>query len=408
MFNKIKSIFLSDYKLARHYEKTGELNKAFKEYERINDYKKAGKILEKMGSWHKAASNYIVNNEIDLARRSIDNCFKKGKLWESFKLKNGKNIKIEDWLKDNDQTRRFVRYVHNVKILDSKGIPIIISLADKLNTIKEYKNAAQLYNKGFYLVNKDIKSKKSIKNETWLLNAAECYSKIGLYSDAASCMKELMVTEVEIGMDISKNYKYNPYRNYTVNLEKARNLNILPELVSILEDFDPFNISYDLLRMKEIELSMEHFFKYFGRVVKKNLTEKEIEIRNEKISYCFNQYIMYHRERKEYLKAAKIALLNSQKKMAADLYKLALESNEKPDEKEKITAESIKMKGTKELKKKIDPVKKLKCDVCGESVEEGWDICPNCENSLVLNMCDCGLKIKPYWQVCPECGRKLD
>lgn len=408
MINKIKSIFLTELRLAQHYEKSGELNKAYKEYEKLKNYKKAGKILEKMGSWHKAANIYIENNEIDLARRAIDSCFKKGKLWESFEINNGRTINIETWLVENKQTRRFVRYVHNVKILNQKGTPIIISLADKLKTVKEYKNAAQLYNKGFYLVNKDIKSKKSIKNETWLLNASECYSKIGLYTEAAACMKELMVTEVEIGTDISKNYRYNPYRNYTINLEKARKLNILPELVSILEAFDPFNISYDLLRMNEVELSMQHFFKYFARIIKKDLTEKEIEIRNEKISYCFNQYIMYHRERKEYLKAAKIALLNSQKKMAADLYKLAMESKEKPLEKEKITEKDIKMKIDYEAKKRKREVKILKCDVCGENVEEGWDICPSCENSLVLNMCDCGVKIKPYWQVCPECGRKLD
>ncbi|MCK5005664.1 MAG: zinc ribbon domain-containing protein [Candidatus Aminicenantes bacterium] len=410
MLKKLKALMLSGSDLADHYEKSGDLNKAYKEYTKQNNYKKAAKVLEKMSDWHSAANIYIENNEIDLARRAIENCFNRGKSWESFEPSNGKKVTIEEWLKDHNQTQRFVRYVHNTKKLSPNGIPLIIVLAEKLEKIEEYKNAAQLYNNGYFLVNKNILSKKLIRHEEWLLKAAECYSKIGKYDEAAQCLKELIVTEVEIGSEFSGGYKVNPYRNYKVMLEKAREYKTLPELLDLLEDFDPFNVSYNLLKMNEVELSKAHFFKYFGRVVKKNLTEQEREVRNEKISYCLNQYIIYHRERKEYLMAAEIALLNSQKKIASELYKLASAAHE-VGKQEEISLKNIKMKAEKSAQKptekKSEPDVELKCHHCGEKVEVGWDLCPNCENALMFDMCHCGEKIQPHWKVCPACGKHL-
>ncbi|MEN8223184.1 MAG: zinc ribbon domain-containing protein [Acidobacteriota bacterium] len=401
--------------LAEHYEKKGDLNKAYKEYTKQNNYKKAAKVLEKMKDWHSAANIYIEKNEVDLARRAIESCFNKGKAWESFELSNGKKVTIEEWLKDNNQTQRFTRYVHNTKRLNQSGIPMIIILADKLKNIEEYKNAAQLYNNAYFLVNKNVTSKKLIRHEEWLLSAAECYSKIGKYDESAECMKELIVTEVEIGTEFSGGYKVNPYRNYKVMLEKAREFKALPELLDLLEDFDPFNISYNLLKMNEVELSKAHFFKYFGRVVKKNLTEQEREVRNEKISYCLNQYIIYHRERKEYLLAAEIALLNSQKKIASELYQLASAAKQVASN-EEINLKNIQMKEEKKVQEKIpekadvktEPEVELKCHHCGEKVEREWEYCPNCENSLMFNMCSCGEKIQSHWKVCPACGKHID
>ncbi len=402
MLEKLKSLMLSGNDLAEHYEKKGDYNKAYKEYTKQNNYKKAAIVLEKMNDWHGAAKIYIEKNEVDLARRAIESCFNKGKVWESFELSNGKEVTIEEWLKDNNQTQRFVRYIHNTKRLNQSGIPMIIVLADKLKNIKEYKNAAQLYNNAYFLVNKNILSKKLIRHEEWLLSATECYSKIGKYDEAAECMKELIVTEVEIGVEFSGGYKVNPYRNYKIMLEKARGFKTLPELLDLLEDFDPYNISYYLLKMGEVELSKVHFFKYFGKVVKKTLTEQEREVRNQKIGYCLNQYIIYHRERKEYMLAAEIALLNSQKKIASDLYKLASAAENSGEKVILLEGDEGKSEDGSEVKNI------LKCHHCGEIVSESWEVCPNCENSLMLNMCSCGTKINPVWKVCPACGKQIE
>ncbi len=411
MLKKLRSLILDGNDLAEHYEKKGDLNKAYKEYTKQNNYKKAANVLEKMNDWHSAANIYIEKNEVDLARRAIESCFNKGKVWESFNLSNGKKVTIEEWLKDNNQTQRFVRYVHNTKRLNQNGTPLIIVLADKLKNIEEYKNAAQLYNNAYFLVNKNVLNKRLIRHEEWLLSAAECYSKIGKFDEAAECMKELIVTEVEIGTEFSGGYKVNPYRNYKVMLEKAREYKSLPELLDLLEDFDPFNISYNLLKMNEVELSKAHFFKYFGRVVKKNLTEQEREVRNEKISYCLNQYIIYHRERKEYLLAAEIALLNSQKKIASDLYQLA-KAAKQVAKSEAVNLKNIQMKAENKTEEageaKSEAEVDLKCHHCGELVEEEWEYCPNCENSLMFNMCTCGEKIQSRWKVCPACGKHIE
>jgi len=415
VLKKLRALMLSGNDLADHFEKKGDLNKAYKEYLKLDNYKKAAKVLEKMSDWHNAANIYIEHNEIDLARRAIENCFNRGKSWESFEPSNGNKLTIEEWLKDHNQTQRFVRYVHNTKKLSPNGIPLIIVLAKKLEKIEEYKNAAQLFNNGYFLVNKNVTSKKLIRHEEWLLKAAECYSKIGRYDESGECLKKLLVTEVEIGTEFSEGYKENPYRNYKMMLEKAREYKSLPELLELIEDFDPFNISYFLLKMSEIELSKGHFFKYFGSVVKKNLTEQERDVRNEKISYCLNQYIVYHRERKEYLMAAEIALLNSQKKIASDLYKLATAANE-IGKKEEISLKNIRMKYEKGKTNPNPPEKahgesvldvELKCHHCNEKVEKNWDFCPNCEKTLMFNMCTCGEKIQSHWKVCPACGKSI-
>jgi hypothetical protein len=224
-----------------------------------------------------------------------------------------------------------------------------------------------------------------------------------------------METEVQIGSGMSKNYKYNPYRNYTYHLEFARRLKFLPQLVEILEDFDPFNIAYDLLHMKEIPLSVDLFFKYYGKLVKKDLTEKEIEIRNEKVSYCLNQYVIYFRERKNFKRAAKIALLNDQKKIAADLYKLAEETKQEDDDTASYDVTDLRSDDVSISKTAADELRPNRvkeaashCPHCNSKVQPDWDVCPNCGNVLTLNMCDCGEQIKPHWNRCPSCGKELN
>jgi len=413
MLKKLKSILYDSSKLAIFYERKGKYDKAYKEYLALGNYKKAGGALEKIGRWHEAANIYIKYKEIDLARRAIENCFRKNRLWEKFEIdkENRGIITIEEWLKENKQTRRFARYVQNVDILNDSGVPLIVILADKLKAIEEFKSAAELYRLGFFLINKNIKNKKLIKNEIWLRYACECYSKVHMYPEAAVCMKDLMMIEVEIGSDISKNIRYNPYRNYTFNLKIAKEFNFLPKLIEILEDFDPFNISYDLLKMGESKLSLDLFFKYYAKIAKKNLSEKELEIRNEKMSYCLNQYVIYYREKGEFLKAAQIALMNSQKKIAADLYKLAKQSQEAektsrkpPKEPEQEKVEMKEETRKPEFKKSIAMIK---CKVCGEIVQPDWEICPSCKSVLALNICPCGERIKSHWKICPSCGREL-
>lgn len=413
MLRKLKSILYNGAKLATFYERKGKYDKAYKEYLNLGNYRKAGGILEKIGRWHEAANIYIKNKEIDLARRSIENCFRKNRFWEKFEIdkKNGEIITIEEWLKENKQTRRFVRYVQNVEIINDSGVPLIVVLADKLKAIEEFKSAGELYRLGFFLINKNIKNKKLIKNEIWLRYACECYSKVSMYTEAAVCMKDLMMIEVEIGSDISKNINYNPYRNYTFNLKIARDLHFLSKLIEILEDFDPFNIAYDLLKMGESKLSLDLFFKYYAKIIKKDLNEKELEIRNEKISYCLNQYVIYYREKGEYLKAAQIALMNSQKKIAADLFKLAKENPVVQNVRKKIPEEpeenQVEMKGDQPRSEEKRVSGLIKCTVCGEIVQPDWEICPSCKNVLSLNMCPCGEKIKSHWKICPSCGRDL-
>lgn len=392
MLDKLKQILSQKPNTAEQFEKKGKLQDAYKEYLRLGNHVKAGEILEKTGRWKEAAGIYIQYQNIDKARRAIEKCFRSGSSWENYTLNSGSTVSIEKWLKEFGQSRRFVRYIQDVETFSQGNTPLIILLADKLKAIGEYKSAAELYKKGFHLVNKG-KNTKEIKNENWLQHATECYANSRLYDQAAECMKILMLTEVNIGKDISKDQRYNPYRNYTYNLQHAKEFHFLKELVEKLEDFDPFNIAYDLIKIGEIELSEQLFFKYFGRIARKHLTEEETEIRNEKVSYCLNQYVIYYRDKKQYKKAAEIALLNDQKKIAADLYRLA--GQEKESERVSIFSK----------KDKIDTLRK--CPNCGEEIKANWQICPSCETTLSLNVCQCGEPIKPHWKRCPRCHRVL-
>ncbi|MGD2088116.1 MAG: zinc ribbon domain-containing protein [Candidatus Aminicenantes bacterium] len=411
MIKRLKRLLLKGEKLARFFEENEEFYDAYKEYLKIGNYVNAGKILEKSSLWHDAANLYIQRNEVDRARRAIEECFKKNENWEKFELGNGKTISIEDWLKQKQQIRRFVRYVRHIETLDDKGIPVIVQLAHKLKQIVECKSAAELYKKGFELANKE-KDQKAIKNEVWLRYAAECFSRERLYSEAADCMKELIVTEVRIGEALIES-GLNPYRNYIHNLKLARQWNILHQLLEIMADFDPFNFAYDLLKIGEIESSMKVFFKYFARMTTRDFTDEEREVRNKRVQYCFNQYIIFHRDRKEYRKAAEIALLNSQKEIAADLFKKAQEEERKSTS---VTAleieemETIEEPLEEKKEKKLIPVPQkeiLKCPNCGERVESDWEVCPTCDTVLDLEMCVCGQKIKPHWKRCPACQRIL-
>jgi len=413
MIEKLKQLVLTGPKLAEYYEKHRKWDKALREYEKLRNYAKVGKILEKLNRWNEAAGIYIEKNEVDLARRAIETCFRQGGDWEVFKLPNGDTLTIEAWLHHKGQVRRFVRYVQNVLLLNPQGVPLIVVLADKLCKIDEFKSAAELYLKGFYMVNKNPNN-PMVKNEIWLRNASECYARDHMLADAAKCMKSLLETEVKIGAGLSKNYRYNPYRNYSFNLQFAKKFQFLPQLVDLLEDFDPFNIAYDLLKIGEVPLSIRLFFKYYGRVAKQDLTENELEIRNEKVSYCLNQYVVYYRDRKEFEKAAEIALMNDQKKIAADLYQMAELSkrldertseykvtdmrDDEPDIPNPIIEKSGPMRGAQA---------EDHCPHCGERVDPEWEVCANCKKMLTLNMCDCGQKLKPKWNRCPSCGREI-
>jgi tetratricopeptide (TPR) repeat protein len=412
MIKKIKKFLLTGARLAEYCESNGELDEAYGEYFKMGDYKNAGRILEKTGKWHQAANLYIKTDQVDLARRAIESCFKQDESWEMYEVGEGKTVSIEGWLQKKHQVRRFVRYVRYVDTLNKKGIPLIVVLAFKLKQILEYKAAADLYKRGFDLINKD-KDSKTIKNEEWLRYAAECYARVGLYTDAAECMKELILAEVQIG-DAFPGTGSNPYRDYTHNLKKAIEWKFLPHLLEILEDFDPFNIAYDLLKIGEPEVSMNVFFKFFGRVLKRHYNDQEREIRNKRIQYCINQYIIYFRERKEYKKAAEIALLNSQKEIAAELFKKADEEAEKERRKsEVLSAAAVEDLATIEepekarKEEKVIPTKieVLKCPTCGEIVKPDWEVCPTCDNVLSLGLCVCGQKLKPHWRRCPACQR---
>lgn len=407
MIKTIKRLLLKGGKLAKFFEKNGEFFEAYEEYLKIGDYANAGKILEKSELWHDAANLYIQKNEVDRARRAIEECFKRNENWQKFELDNENSISIEDWLKQKQQVRRFVRYIRHVETLNEKGIPVIVLLAYKLKQIVECKSAAELYKKGFELVKKE-KHQKVVENEVWLRYAAECFSRERLYAEAAECMKELIITEVRIGEALVES-GLNPYRNYIHNLKLARQWSILPQLLEIMADFDPFNFAYDLLKIGEIEASMRVFFKYFARVTRKDFSDEEREVRNKRIQYCFNQYIIYHRDRKEYRKAAEIALLNSQKEIASDLFKKAQEEERKSPSASSLEIEEMETI-EEEKEEKIIPVPQkeiLKCPTCGERVESDWEVCPTCDSVLDLEMCVCGQKIKPHWKRCPACQRIL-
>jgi len=403
MLNKIKELVLSGANLARHYEGKNIFDKAYHEYLKIGDFLKAGEMLGNMGKWHEAANLYISHNETDRARRAIDNCFRTGQPWETFELENGRTIPIELWLKQKRQVQRFVRYIKYVETLDKKGVPLVVTLAEKLKQALEFKGAAELYRTGFRMVNKN-KDAKSMINEVWLRYASECLARAKLYADAAECMKELTITEVNIG-DALAVTGYNPYRDYSHNLKTARELNFLPQLVKALGDSDPFNIAYDLLKIQEPELSIELFFEYYGRILDKHVNDQEREVRNKKIQYCLNQFVIHHSRKGEYKRAAEIALLNSQKEIAADLYKKAEQWERKAKENLKtpsrFSGENVKDTGVK-VSLEEGPVK---CPHCGDFVDPDLEVCPGCKNVLELRVCECGQKLKSHWERCPACQR---
>ena len=288
----------------------------------------------------------------------------------------------------------------------------MVILANKLRQALEFKGAADLYRTGFQLVNRD-KETRSIINEVWLKYATECLANAKLYSDAAECMKELTITEVKIGDAIAMSGQ-NPYRDYSPNLKTARELNFLPQLIQILGDFDPFNLSYDLLKIQEPELSIELFFKFYGKILDKHVSNQEREARNKKIQYCLNQYVIYYSRQGEYKRAAEIALLNSQKEIAADLFKKAEMEEErtvkginKPSE---SMSEYSKFTRISEFPvEKVPPGEEMtKCPHCGEFVDLDWEVCPGCHNVLELQMCVCGQKLKSHWKRCPACQRTIE
>jgi hypothetical protein len=412
VLKKIKRMVLTGAKLAEFYEENNEFENAYQEYSKINNYRKAGEMLERMEKWHDAANLYIKHDDIDRARKSIDQCFRTGDSWETFEPDNGKTVSIETWLKQKRQVQRFVRYIKFVETLNNKGIPLVVILANKLRQALEFKSAADLYRTGFHLVNRN-KETRLIINEVWLKYATECLANAKLYSDAAECMKELTITEVNIGDAIAMSGQ-NPYRDYTPNLKTARELNFLPQLIQTLGDFDPFNLSYDLLKIQEPELSMELFFEFYGRILDKQVSNREREARNKKIQYCLNQYVIYYSEKGEYKRAAEIALLNSQKEIAADLFKKAEMEEERTKagikRQSKPVSEDSKFTGISEI-----PVEKIfsegemaKCPHCGEVVDPDWEVCPGCHNVLELRMCVCGQKIKSHWKRCPACQRTIE
>ncbi len=410
MLKKIKKLFLHGPELAKYYEDNGDFYDAYKEYLKLGNYLKAGEIMEKSELWHDAAKLYISKNEIDRARKAIEKCFKQGDSWETFKLQSGRTISIEDWLKKTYQTLRFVADVKFVEILDDKGTPLIIALADKLKKVLEYKGAAELYQKAFELVNKG-KDKRKIKNEIWLKYAAECYSAVKLYDEAAECLKELTILEIHIWEEFSKS-DANPYRNYIHNLKIAKNLNILEKLLEILGSFDPFNLSYDLLKIGEPELSIKLFFKFYGKILDKNWSDKEIVLRNKRIQYCLNQYVIFYSKKGLYAKAAEIALLNNQKEIAADLFKKAKQEQQKKETAAaaKLVVEEVKTEEERKEQKIKIPMPEtdtVKCPKCGEIVSPDWEICPSCDEVLELDVCSCGQKIKPHWVRCPNCQKTL-
>jgi RNA polymerase subunit RPABC4/transcription elongation factor Spt4 len=223
-------------------------------------------------------------------------------------------------------------------------------------------------------------------------------------------MKELIVIEVSIG-ELLPVDGFNPFRDYLPNLKLAKEWNCLDQVIDLLGDFDPFNISSDLLMIGEYELSINLFFKFYGRVIKKKLSDDERERRNKKIQYCLSQYVTYYTKKGDYLKAAEVALLDSQKEIAAELFKKARAGQEEEDL-EDVSGlgieNSISAEETDVQKGENEQDETSKCPTCGEIVGDDAEICPGCNNVLNLVLCVCGEKIKPQWKKCPACHRIIE
>lgn len=407
MLDKLKKMLYTGPQLAAYLEKKGELYDAYEEYIKLGDFEKAGQLLEEADLWHEAANFYIREKKTDNARKTMEMCFKINEAWESFEPQPGETITIEDWLKENRQTLRFVTNVKFTETLDKKGTPLIILLAGKMSKVKEYKGAATLFKKGFLLVNEG-KNINEIKNESWLRQAVENYAHANLFDEAAETMQVLINTEVSLGELLAKDGK-NPFKDYTYNLKIAKELGFLPDLVTRIGQTDPFNISYDLLKMSEPELSSVLFFKYYGRALDKPLSRKEMDERNQKIQYCLSQYVIFHSRRKEYKRAGQIALLNSQKEMAADLFQKAKtqETGEKPDNSFSVQSMKTETDASPPVETKDAVVLDTQCPKCGEPVYSDWETCPNCSVGLNIPMCLCGEKLKAHWNRCPSCQREI-
>jgi len=402
MIKKLKEVFLQGEKLAQFYEKKGDAEKAFNEYLKLENYLKAGEMMQQMGKWHEAAGLFILANDVTRARQALEICFKKNKNWEVFPLLNGKSINIEDWLKRKGQTRRFVRYVKDVTLLNGAGVPILVQLAERLKNVFEFKSAAELYERAFYILNGEGRVKGMVKNEVLLKYAAENFARAHLPKEAAGCLKELIIVEVEIGEKFLRESKTNPYKDYSPHLRWAGQMGFLDQLIELFGDYDPFRIAYDLLKIGAFQLSIDLFFKYYGKVSDKVFSESESKRRNEKIAYCLNQYVIYYSEKMDYQRAADIAIMNSQKEMAKELLRKAKEQKGKHRNPKAVDIGTTDPALTREKSNK--PV----CRDCGEELDPQWGICPGCGKLLHGVLCACGKRIKSHWVKCPHCLRALE
>lgn len=59
---------------------------------------------------------------------------------------------------------------------------------------------------------------------------------------------------------------------------------------------------------------------------------------------------------------------------------------------------------------------KKKCSLCNSEIEDDWETCPHCQNSLKteiaaiskdLKCSNCGEPLNTSWQVCPKCSTKV-
>ncbi|MDR0840589.1 MAG: zinc ribbon domain-containing protein [Christensenellaceae bacterium] len=48
--------------------------------------------------------------------------------------------------------------------------------------------------------------------------------------------------------------------------------------------------------------------------------------------------------------------------------------------------------------------KRLRCARCGQTVEAGYNVCPQCGEPLQYTCQACGMPVQPQWNVCAKCG----
>jgi hypothetical protein len=69
---------------------------------------------------------------------------------------------------------------------------------------------------------------------------------------------------------------------------------------------------------------------------------------------------------------------------------------------------SMKSKKQEYPEKESGELEFLECPECGEELEEGFEICPNCGYELKPISCPkCGKEISRSFNLCPYCGNKL-